>query len=138
MTRKEVIEGNKLIAEFMGYSVGFPHKTDKYGYIQTVEGYIIPSIVNPSPHPSDIDTHQFSLTDLRFHSSWDWLMLVVEKINTMNSKYEINIYSQVVTLFSYSPIETKAKFNNSEFTKIVAVWLTVIEFIKWYNSCKKE
>ena len=81
MTRKEVIEGNKLIAEFIGYSVGFPHKTDKYGYIQTVEGYIIPSIVNPSPHPSDIDTHQFSLTDLRFHSSWDWLMPCIGKIS---------------------------------------------------------
>lgn len=80
----------------------------------------------------------FSDTELNYNTSWDCLMPVVEKINNLNSKYEINIYSLVVTLFSYSPGETKAKFDNSKFTKIIAVWLTVIEFIKWYNSCKKE
>lgn len=149
MTRKEVIEGNKLIAEFMGYSVGFPHKTDKYGYIQTVEGYIIPSIVNPSPHPSDIDTHQFSLTDLRFHSSWDWLMPCIEKIELIEDSYHgrfvVYISSNNCTIQSTNfrldkiSVEPSHYFNSLYGnSKIEAVWVAIVEFIKWYNSCKKE
>ena len=151
MTRKEVIEGNKLIAEFMGYSVGFPHKTDKYSYIQTVEGYIIPSIVNPSPHPSDIDTHQFSLTDLRFHSSWDWLMLVVDKVILINMGVPrmTRIYFNTFRYRKYHPTEHtyKVRIHNDfkDFiiktesnSEIEATWLAITQFIKWYNSCKKE
>ena len=128
MTRKEVIEGNKLIAEFMGYSVGFPHKTDKYGYIQTVEGYIIPSIVNPSPHPSDIDTHQFSLTDLRFHSSWDWLIPVINKIYDLSEYYTYKDETQ--TFYSEGGIEINTKY-------IEETYKDVVEFIEWFNSNKK-
>jgi hypothetical protein len=54
MTQEEIIEGNKLIAEFMG------KKTTKIEYEKNE------SVVCPVP--------------LYYDSSWDWLIPVVEKI----------------------------------------------------------
>ena len=151
MTRKEVIEGNKLIAEFMGYEEGFPHRIDKYGYVQVDKGYVIPSITNSQFHEQDSDTHQFSLSELKFYSSWDWIMPVVEKVvltkisiprisrmyfNTFRCRknhpeehnYKVRIHSD------FDDVLIKTSSN----VEIEAVWLAVVEFIKWYNSCKKK
>ena len=58
MSEKEIIEGNKLIAEFMGIKI-----------IQSRYGCNHPLVTCPYPDYSN----------LKYHSSWDWLMPVVEK-----------------------------------------------------------
>lgn len=109
-----VEEGNKLIAIFMGERV----RSD----------YMI-----------EVGTNFFGLGTktlhrMEYHSSWDWLMPVVEKIEGVDS----NIFFQIQRDgcyygwvkeggYVFEPRFVKGK------TKINAVWLAVVEFIKWYN-----
>ena len=59
MTTQEILEGNKLIAEFMGA------KRKEYS-ITNREHYLFR------------DGRKYLTENLIFHSSWDWLMPVVE------------------------------------------------------------
>ncbi len=102
MTEQETLEGNKLIAEFM-----------------TMEKC-----------PLGVKTKIIHSNDLKYHSSWDWLMPVVEKIEkthcinieytTCNIADPANGYEDIIS--------------TSEKTKIEATWKAVIEFINWYNK----
>lgn len=57
------MEHNKLIAEFMGVKIG----VDSYSY---------------RPGQSDLLKEE----NLNYHKSWDWLMTVVEKIESLDLK----------------------------------------------------
>ena len=59
------MNNNKLIAEFMGLEI---HES-KHKYITTY--YVT------------IDGVSTDLQDLQYHTSWDWLMPVVQKIDNM-------------------------------------------------------
>lgn len=109
---KEIEEGNKLIAEFMkNAAVNSPHKKPN--------------------------------KELKYHESWDWLMPVVEKIRQTTE------HGHLITISFYSkgignPTECRIYLNDlgaEEITTeclnpIEAVWLAVIDFIKWYNNQK--
>lgn len=106
---KETIEGNKLIAEFMGWeynSTGFWEETI-------------------------FDFHK----ELKFHSSWDWLMPVVEKIWMIIENRESLFYfnTEFDTEKEHTVYSSRYTGNNKE-----DCWLAVIEFIKWYNKQGKE
>lgn len=116
MQEQEIIEGNKLIAEFMGYKEGFPHKIDRYGYEQTVEGY-------------RIDYDDVAIEDLEFHSDWNWLMPVIRKIigyciNESEKAFLSNEYTSILETIPLAIIEDSFK--------------VVVEFIKWYNTNGKQ
>ena len=74
MSEQEIIEGNKLIAEFMGYK--FIEDWHQYWRLS--------------------DKHLLLENELKYHSSWDWLMPVVEKIEYLYAtdyilpRFEIN------------------------------------------------
>lgn len=63
MTDKETVEGNKLIAEFMGVEQMFDHKTSP-----------------PEPLPIYWIGYQIHESELDYDSDWSRLMPVVEKI----------------------------------------------------------
>ena len=107
-------ENNKLIAEFMG--------------IDQV----------------DIDTYQETNSNLKYHTSWDWLMPVVKKIkisvidqdetdNPYNSEewdkstrnYELLNYCYY---FGYNITHTLVQI------EIKSLYQAVVEFIKEYNQ----
>ena len=80
------------------------------------------------------------IRDLKYHTSWDWLMPVVEKIeslgyNTLISNFQIqistnnkeNIQKNIVNLFC-----------NKQSPKIENLYEAVITFIKWYNKQDKK
>lgn len=67
MKQKEILEGNKLIAEFLGV---YHCDDDKEAY---PDGYWM--IEDP-----DIDL-PYRIEDFRFHESWDWLMPCIGKIS---------------------------------------------------------
>lgn len=82
---------------------------------------------------------------LKYKESWDWLMPVVEKIESL---YEGNIIVKIAfnncsisICTQYYLAHDEMVFNGIEFhkeeTKIKSVWKTVVEFIKWYNSQSK-
>lgn len=117
MKQEEIIEGNKLIQEFM--------KVDAFEY----------------------DSWKVNqLTEGLYHSSWGWLMPVVSKIMELgyhivfemksnwdestfsiyNPEYGNELIDPYIAMEDYSPD------NLLEY-----VWFSVVEFIKWYNERNK-
>lgn len=108
---KDIQEGNKLIAEFMG------GKYDANEY-----WWVLPNI---------------NTMVLEYHTSWDWLMPVVEKIPTLNPDkgrlwFEFEISRCHCRI--YTNIDEEWKNNGS--TTLEATWKTVNDFLTWYNQNK--
>jgi hypothetical protein len=102
----QISEGNKLIAEFMG-----------------VESYEANGYVNFIYSDDNHRTH----VDLAYHSSWDWLMPVVEKIHAegdFDDYYADDLLHNEMT-------------QAMGMADIKALWGYVIEFIDWYNHLTK-
>lgn len=81
----------------------------------------------------------YKVNELLFHSSWDWLMPVVEKIERY--LYEEQATEFKIDIFSGASIyipstKTHIHYSYNESSKIESVYNAVIEFIKWYNENK--
>ena len=94
------IENNKIIAEFMGYIDNGCSE----------EGFLINPITN----------FDEEINDLRYHSNWNWLMEVVEKISQNKNYSESKEYRNFCLL--------KITDNKEK------VYFTCVEFIKYYNE----
>lgn len=126
MIQKEIIEGNKLIAEFMGAII-----TQCYSYIEDIQDGLEYYF---SKENAPEDRLRYSSSGIKYHSSWDWLMSVVEKIESLGYSSEIYCiggFENRLQFFSggVSPVKSRC-FK----LKIEAVYYTVVEFIKWYNA----
>lgn len=94
-------EENKLIAKFMG-----------------IESY---QFRNYNMFIFDEDNHRTEI-DLHYHTSWDWLMPVIEKIDEICG---IDLH------------EWNEYIDNSLCSKSLnTTYSACIEFIKWYNENK--
>lgn len=113
----KTIENNRLIAEFMGFEM-----THKINYI-------------PSKYPDCIKNHEHLKVDnednLPFHSDWNWLMLVVEKIESIGHKVVITNHICRIEILLMDDIVV-----SEDMPKIKAVYNACILFIKWYNKNK--
>lgn len=114
-------ESNKLIAEFMGAT----YTVDDYGDY----GYKFEKPVFGEWHT------MFQASALKYHTSWDWIMSVVEKIESIGMK--VNIFTDrcdVRGWYEYAPNSTARyeAFNHSS-NKIDATYQAVTDFIQWYN-----
>lgn len=128
----KIEEGNKMIAEFMGAEMPASSK-DADGNIRSC------SLVYKGVRVDYIGNSGYG--EFKFHSSWDWLMPVVEKIQSIDitpapnySGYRIEIVVQgyvKITGFPMTGIFTNVSVEGS---LIKAVWLAVIKFIQWYNN----
>lgn len=110
-----MIENNKLLAKFMGMSQGKPNETRwKNDWFEqlTVNGNVFESGRR----------HEY----LHFDSDWNWLMEVVEKIESLDYGFEI--------IGNYCKIGNNANIQCSQPTKIQAVYNACITFVKWYNE----
>jgi len=116
-------EDNKLIAQFMGGNHNILTnmlKLDIYGNGEKWYFY----------------------EQLKYNSSWDWLMPVVEKISLMN---KTTGFMGVFTLFNLGRTKVQC-YNRENLTKdidildqrsgIAPTYKAVVEFIKWYNENK--
>lgn len=114
--KQETIEGNKLIAEFMGKK-----KSTGFGLNFRFDTWY----------------NGILLSDLKYHTSWDWLMPVVEKIVHEDSAFRMTIGNVAAICNFESQFEAKAKGEGKKYSStntIEAVWLAVVEFIKWKNQ----
>lgn len=119
MEEKEVTEGNKLIAKFMG---GVEEYDAPLGWIKGVEGL---------PDFQD----RFELTRGKYHFAWDWLMSVVEKIERVSESPCIQFWVTIEGNECTIEDETEEqRFSHISASKIEATWKAVIKFIKWYNQ----
>lgn len=129
MTTEQIIEGNKLIAES-------PFVSDIHR--KWIEKSSATSI-------RGIDTF---VSQAKYHSSWDWLMPVVEKIETLgfyttigsafNQSGKQRIYTEIGTKEVWDfmkDVEPVVELNvTDKRSKIEASHEAVVEFIKWYNT----
>lgn len=113
-------ENNRLIAEFEGYET------------YEMNGYI-------NVHYSDDNVR--TIVDTHYHSSWDWLMPVVEKINDLTDDWgntnDFTIGNRFVWVDPHIGDRIFFSGNNPEDKKepmISKVYRGVVEFIKQYNN----
>lgn len=126
----DTTKNNKLIAEFMGLKRGRGTNRDRFTYI-TPNGGVLP------------------LRYLEYNNSWNWLMPVVEKIETMSLTENKNHLPEFFIMYDqredfkgwYWSISITKLFRKEclgrENTKIGAFYAAVVEFIKWYNDQEK-
>lgn len=103
-------ESNKLIAEFIGLvDSGFERK-NKFNS-ETRE--------------------EFTLDELKYHISWDWLMPVIKKIDSYaNEKMTFAEYDDYRST-NWRMIDNPSKYDISNVHK------QVVQFIQWYNETQK-
>jgi retron-type reverse transcriptase len=98
-------EENKLIAEFMGYIDNGCSE----------EGFLI--------HPKT--NYDVEINNLMFHSDWNWLMEVVDKISS-ELHYSINATLEFLS----------EEQNRDGLYGIKDVYEAVVEYVKLYNEQK--
>ena len=128
-----IIENNKLIAEFLDWEFDDLSETFETPFLKLVD-------------PQAFGEEQFSCKlqdfELEFHTDWNWLMSVVEKIENLQDEnncaiYNIQIEQSFTEIIDNHTSETII-YNIDADSKIEAVYNTVIEFIKWYNEQNKN
>ena len=134
MNPKEIIEGNKLIAEFFGEKVNKPNNIDGFKEMVRLK----------SPDGKIGNWAYGQIPD--FSLLWDWLMPVIEKIESLGYDTQIdfgyNPYSKRADKMHYWTQIAKdqtadAIYGSSIKSKRESVWKAVIEFVKWYNKKNK-
>ncbi len=89
--------------------------------------------------------HAFKLEEMQYHSSWDWLMPVIEKIESLHDgrafsiKIEDNnceIIQNTQHWRAFQDTIDLPEIFEREGTKLENTHKAVIEFIKWYNTQK--
>ena len=107
-------ENNKLIAEFLNWEFDDLSETFETPFLKLVE-------------PQAFGDEQFSCKlqdfELEFHSDWNWLMQVVEKI--------LNVSLEIDSMEMYYNITDSIPY-------IAKTYGECVEFIKWYNEQNKK
>ena len=132
-TNKEIAQNNKIIAEFMGLEI-------------TKDKVIVPEMFQVEEHPFHLlkwidDFREVdnlppnSLNNLHFHSDWNWLMEVVEKIESLHVANSVVIGGKHCFINIHDKYRNELiYFKSQENTKIEAVYNACLEFIKYYNE----
>ena len=122
-TNKEIAQNNKIIAEFMGF-------------IPITESDFLAD--NYKVKKKDI---LMVIECTKYHSDWNWLMEVVEKIESISFEEDNFINVTIGCGFDCTIQDAHGKLfelSTCEHTKIKTVYNACLEFIKWYNEQKKE
>ena len=110
-------ENNKLIAEFMGWEI-IENQSDYWVDCNPKNEYAPLQLIN------------------EIFKDWNWLMEVVEKIESIeNYRFDIESRQSVVSIYDKDKQEDilEVVFD----IKINAVYNAWVEFIKWYNDKEK-
>ena len=130
---KNIIENNKLIAEFMGVfdkilSTSNIHSWSDAPFYYTTEDTREKVIKNISKYS-------------KYNKDWNWLMQVVEKIESIEDGiYQVDILQEGCKILKKCSLlidKTVSKLE-PDTTKIKSVYLACVEFIKWYNEQNKK
>lgn len=116
-------ENNKLIAEFMG---GLYNNQSRLS-LQSNEIWL--------PYHGVCNYKSDNGKSLKYHSDWNWLMEVVEKIEGLEYNVEFS-KNHCIIIAEIEKVDSKRITKYSEI-KIKAVYNACVEFIKWYNEQNK-
>lgn len=133
MTQEEIEEGNKLIAEFMGFKMVY-HQGELAKGIKKELWRRFPDEDDSLPMGS------LSISQFRYHYSWDMLMPVVEKIESMGYQVNITNYGCNIQEYekAYKEYSNISVAEDGALNKITNVYKAVVQFIKYYNDNKKN
>lgn len=122
MSNEEILEGNKLIAEFMGGEIFHPRGNDKIIAYKNIQGHLL----------------NFCIEAANYHCLWDWLMPVVEKMENMGYCFTSDPFSHELIEYGTGDecVVINHEFDNGR-TKIEEMYLAVLKFIHWYNQQSK-
>jgi hypothetical protein len=139
MNNEEIIEGNKLIAEFMGGT-----KTKSPGYL---DRDYFDFKDKPYQKWTNLYGGSFEETtlywegDLKYHSDWNWLMPVIEKIEKVEFMEAEDANDPdacaFIRTFSRGMVRINRFTLHQANTLLEAAWQAVVDFIKWNNNQPK-
>ena len=125
---KETIKNNRLILDFMGVK---PHLQSPDVY--TWNDGLFYSIAETTPEKVMEGISKYA----KYHSDWNWLMEVVEKIEEGTFDDE-NSFNVTIGATCYCVIQDSfgelIEVIGEEETKQESVYKAVVEFIEWYNN----
>jgi hypothetical protein len=142
----DIIKSNTLIAEFMGgeYKSKYRECSDCGKPTNELLEKVEFNVSDYCP----LDYHWCTPNELKYHSDWDWLMPVVEKVGSTDwSCIDIHYGTGATDSFAWCTIKWsnhnyKNKFktsnllNEDEQSSLIATYKAVIEFIHWW--CKEN
>lgn len=129
-------EKNAEIARWMGYE----SNEDIEGEFDNSTLYNLNDFLVNISKKNDWETTEDDWTswvrpsEMLFHSNWNWLCLVVEKIEEL--KYPVDIFKKAVSIHLDNGEPIVDLSGNNYNTKIEAVHEAVYQFIVWYNKNK--
>jgi len=116
---KNTVENNILLAEFLGWDV------NEDGTIEL---------------PLELANHwqgeSRELDCLVFHKNWNWIMLVVDKVESLGFSVSIHTDTCYVAHNTDKCIETIINISDYKLGKLKVVYNACIQFVKWYNENK--
>ena len=121
MSNDEILQGNRLIAEFDGYEYS------EESFLNNIKG-VLQKDGKLSLHANLINKSFCT----EYHSSWNWIMQIVQKIEDKGYCVFIQndcCWMQVGRAGMKMPIIT-----NLADCKMDAIYKTVLDFIKWHNQ----
>lgn len=108
---------------------------------------------------NNVNRYEYLYRTNSYHKDWNWLMPVVDKIETLGHRFAMDytpgmfkpyapgLYGYVEFKISRGAItwawkpelnEEQATKGNWTTTRIQAVYMTVVEFILWYNKTQEN
>lgn len=106
-----IVRDNMLIAEFMGVQV------------------IDETAIRPN-------LECFRLSELRYHNSWEWLMPVIQKIQSMTNENNVryNLILGDTSLLINPQVNPEKYFVRYDRNLLDACKGAIVDFINWYNE----
>jgi hypothetical protein len=123
----DYIEGNKLIAEFIGY------QTDE-ARLACEKEWRMSYRIHEHKYKTDRGYWEtdFFPEEMKYHSYYDWIMPVVERIEELG--FTVGIVRNSVHIMENGVVVA----SDCSTKKIDAIYSAVLEFIKWYNQNKTQ
>lgn len=124
---EKTVENNILLAEFLGYIDNGCSE----------DGFLICPITN----------YDIEIENLKFHSDWNWLMLVVDKIDKTELSgltFAVDILNGLTQIICYGecqingvvlPSNTTLLISESK-SRIESTYFACVRFVEWYNENK--
>ena len=121
-------DNNKLLAEFLGWHSKKINITASRPKGEGIELYL-----------KEVTEYnrEFIEDELKFHTDWNWLMQVVEKIEAIGGSVCIGNGNCVMIVFYLTDVYGESYSKTREMigeTKIQATYNACVSFVKWYNT----
>ena len=86
--------------------------------------------ITPSHHEKDLDGYH--INQAKYNSSWDWLMPIVTKIESLSVVVQFEIHTTIIKITAVG-FMLDLPIHHGE-TKLSTTYKSVLSFIRWYNK----